>query len=301
MRGKNFYRSSFPESLFMAEKPQKFSKHVIKGYDRCAMLNVVICGLCRDIENALPSTIARIERTRSFFRKSKVIIVENDSSDSTPMILNKYQNESTGVKIINPTIRDKTKYNNKDSVSGMSFGRMSLMSTLRNVYLDELHEYKDFDYVIMVDMDLDGGWSYEGLLSCFSFKDWSGMGANGLLFKQEEVIKGGVALPSKVKRIFYDTWAFREVGQKKFKGYAIHEFLQLEKGELPVLVDSVFSGLGIYRMEDCLRCEYRPFTKTEEVACEHVSFNEQIRKGGNKIYINPSMITLYSPTEYSRP
>jgi hypothetical protein len=299
MLGKQYYRSQFPESLFTADEPALFSKRVIEGYDLCSTLKVVICGLCRDVEKILPSTIARIERTRSFFSKSNVIIVENDSFDNTAVILNNYERQTNGVKIISPTVKDKTKYDNKDIEAGMSFLRMSLMSTLRNVYLDELHEYSDFDYVIMVDMDLDGGWSYEGLLSCFSFRGWSGMGSNGLLFRQDEVLQDGSTLVEKTKRIFYDTWAFREAGQKKFKGYAMHESLQLEKGEAPILVDSVFSGLGIYRIEDTLRCEYRPFTKTEKVACEHVSFNAQIRKNGGKIFINPSMTTLYSPTEYS--
>ena len=78
MRGKEYYYSKFPESLFVAENPKAFSKRVVKGYDACSGLKVVICGLCRDVEAILPATISRIEKIRSFFSNSQVIILEND-------------------------------------------------------------------------------------------------------------------------------------------------------------------------------------------------------------------------------
>ena len=299
MRGKEYYYSKFPESLFAAENPKAFSKSVVKGYDACSGLKVVICGLCRDVETILPATISRIEKIRSFFSNSQVIILENDSTDNTPSIIKAYERKSSGVKSITPIVKDKKKYSNEFAETGMSFGRMALMSNLRNIYLDELHDYKNFDYVIMIDMDLLGGWSYEGFLSCFAYKKWSAMGSNGLLFKEDTAIKNGSIWHKKTKRLFFDTWAFRELGQDKFKGYVLHESLYLEKGEEPVEVNSVFSGLGIYRIQDVLQCEYRPFSSFENPVCEHVSFHEQIRSNGGKVYINPSMITLYSPTEYT--
>ena len=202
------------------------------------------------------------------------------------------------IKTVSAKVSDKRIYRNTGDES-ISIDRVSKMATLRNTYLDKISSLKNIDYVIVIDLDLEGGWSYDGILDCFSefYPSWSAMTANGLLF-QEESISVNSKKQSKIKKLFFDTWTFRELGEEKFKGHGIYKNMSLEKGDKPIEIGSNFGGLGIYKFKDIIKCEYRPSTPDEEVCCEHVSLHQQIRKRGGKVFINPSLITLYSPTEY---
>tara|TARA_B110000902_G_C14128254_1_gene520906 strand:+ start:51 stop:965 length:915 start_codon:yes stop_codon:yes gene_type:complete len=293
-----YYYSRFPEDVFSVENPEAFKRRVLDGLKICKSLNVAFCCLGRDIEPVLHANMCRINKTASFFNKAQIFIVENDSSDNTASMLQQYRQKDNRINVISASVSDKKLYNNIGS-GAVSIERVSKMATLRNIYLDEISSLKSIDYVIVIDLDLEGGWSYDGLLNCFALRrsKWSAMTANGVLF-----LEGSLSLnnkiASKVKRQFFDTWTFRDLGQEEFLGHSLCREMILEKGEDPIEVGSNFNGLGIYKYEDIIKCEYRPSTSDDPVCCEHVSLHQQIRKNGGKIFINPSLITLYSPTEY---
>lgn len=293
-----YYYSRFPESLFPVSNPESFKLRVLSGLEKCKELNVVFCCLGRDVEPILHNNMCRINKTSSFFNSSQIFIVENDSSDNTAWMLKKYELRDKRIKTVSAKVSDKRIYRNTGDES-ISIDRVSKMATLRNTYLDKISSLKNIDYVIVIDLDLEGGWSYDGILDCFSefYPSWSAMTANGLLF-QEESISVNSKKQSKIKKLFFDTWTFRELGEEKFKGHGIYKNMSLEKGDKPIEIGSNFGGLGIYKFKDIIKCEYRPSTPDEEVCCEHVSLHQQIRKRGGKVFINPSLITLYSPTEY---
>ena len=52
---------------------------------------VLICGVCRDVANQLPSTIKIIEGLGAKFRSYRVIVYENNSTDATKDILKNWQ------------------------------------------------------------------------------------------------------------------------------------------------------------------------------------------------------------------
>jgi hypothetical protein len=293
-----YYYSKFPESLFSAVNAEEFKLRILSGLETCKGLNVAFCCLGRDVESILHTNMCRINKTSSFFNDSHIFIIENDSSDNTASMLQQYAFKDERIKVISPSIPDKRFYSNTGHES-ISIGRVSKMATLRNIYLDELSYLSNIDYVIVIDLDLEGGWSYDGILDCFSkhYPPWSAMTANGLLF-QEESISVNSKKQSKTKKLFFDTWTFRELGEEKFKGHGIYRNMSLEKGDRPIKVGSNFGGLGIYKFKDIIKCEYRPSTPDEEACCEHVSLHQQIRKRGGEVFVNPSLITLYSPTEY---
>ena len=288
MIGKNFYISQFPEALFEVTNKDRFKEKVSLGFDICKKTNIVFCGMCRDINNLLETSLARVYKTCSFFNEHRILILENDSTDGTSERLSELVDGNDKVKLINPVLEDK-KYYRSEGDEATSFDRVAKMATIRNLYLDEIQNYENIDYVIIADLDIEGGWSYEGLLSSFGYDGWSAMTSNGIKLRNE-LNKGF---------LFFDTWTFRELGVDKFEGYLKYDSLQFQKGEEPVEVNSNFGGFGIYRYKDILNCEYRPFSQTEDVCCEHVSLHEQMRYNGGKIFINPSLTALYSPTEYS--
>lgn len=287
MIGKNFYISQFPEALFDTTNKEEFKRRVSLGFDSCKKSNIVFCGMCRDINSLLETSLARVYKTCSFFSGYKIIIVENDSIDGTSERLAEAVDGNPLVKLINPILNDKKSYGN-EGFEATSFERVAKMATIRNLYLDEIQSYENIDYVILADLDVEGGWSYEGMLSSFGCSGWSAMTSNGIRLRNE-IDKGF---------LFFDTWTFRELGVDKFDGYLKYESLHFKKGEDPIEVNSNFGGFGIYKHEDIMSCEYRPYSQTEDVCCEHVSLHEQIRSNGGKVFINPSLITLYSPTDY---
>lgn len=294
---KEYHLSQFPESLMIQSSPTDFYSDVSDGQRVCESSSVVFCGLCRDVENILPYNIARIEKTRKFFKESSVVIVENDSMDKTKDILSFYASTHKNVEVITPKVKDKNRYDNK-GVSAMSVERASLMSNLRNVYLDHIH-FKDVDFVVVIDLDMIGGWSYEGFLHSFSTdENWSAMTANGVMLQKLQAKTDEGSFTVKEEMLFFDTWTFRDIGVEKFDGHMMHNSMVFKKGEPLVEVNSNFSGLGIYKFKDLIKCEYRPYSEDEDICCEHVSLHQQMRKNKNKIFLNPSLFTLYSPTEY---
>jgi glycosyltransferase involved in cell wall biosynthesis len=236
--------------------------------------------------------MCRINRTSSFFKDADIIIIEDGSVDGTPEALLEYSKLDHRITLIQPEFINNIRFPGDGSPESVSIERMTKMSIIRNLYLDEI-AFKDYDYVIIVDGDLVGGWSYDGLLTSFSYDDWAAMTSNGIIFRPSPK-------NSRVTdKIFYDTWAFRSLEDGVFRGWCTHDRIDLNTGEPPVEVASNFGGVGIYKYDDLIKCEYRPTTLGGEVASEHVPLHEQIRSREGKIFINPSLLVLYSPTEYS--
>ena len=87
-----------------------------------------------------------------------------------------------------------------DSVPDLE--RMEQMASCRNRYLNHIRsmDFK-FDYLLVFDLDISLGFSYDGLAHTFSHTDWDVVGSNGIL-----VPPFGNPIPNP---IFYDAFAFR--------------------------------------------------------------------------------------------
>jgi glycosyltransferase involved in cell wall biosynthesis len=284
--------SRFPEDLFSPQDVESFQDRIVSGLEVCKNLNVAICCLCRDTMPVLDRNMCRINRMSSFFKNADIIIVEDGSVDGTSERLLEYSKLDQRITLIQPEFTNNTRFPNDGSPESISIERSTKMSAIRNLYLDEISS-KDYDYVIIVDGDLVGGWSYDGLLTSFSYDDWAAMTSNGVLFRPNPKDRRAT------DKIFYDTWTFRSLEDGFFQGWSAYDRIDLNTGEPPVEVSSNFGGVGIYKYDDLIKCEYRPLTFNGEVSCEHVSLHEQIRSREGKIFVNPSLLVLYSPTEYS--
>ena len=177
MNPKDFLYSRFPEELFAAENSNEYLRRVAQGASIASSKNVIITGLCRNIMPVLKYTVARIRKTGELFNDYRVLIYENDSNDGTSQALRKYfQNdnkttlaqETTGVPMFSKTRElDRPRY----------------LAGLRNISFEGvrlLNKFFPADYIIVVDLDLEGGWSYDGIRHSFSYDNWSAITANGL-------------------------------------------------------------------------------------------------------------------------
>ena len=160
------------------------------------------------------------------------------------------------------------------------------MAHYRNQCLNRVRAlWADFDHVIVVDMDLDGGWSYDGVANTFGHPDWDFVGSYGV---QKRVFVTQTAL------LQYDAWAFRYRGSDARVPTREANRMSWRRGDDLVSVNSCFGGLGVYRMEAILSTDY------DGSDIEHVSLHRKMRQAGyDRLFLNPSQITYYG-VKYSR-
>jgi hypothetical protein len=141
-----------------------------------------------------------------------------------------------------------------------------------------LTDFADRQFVLVVDMDLAGGWSYDGVANSFGHDGWDFIGSNSISF---------AALDELTSYEYVDAFAYRAVGQSRLSAAA--HALKFHRGEPLVRVWSCFGGLGVYRMDCFKAAAYAGHD------CEHVTFHQSLRERGfDRLFLNPSQIVLYS-------
>lgn len=269
--GLGWYSANFPEALFPPK--EEFRKDYIHGIGLGLQIiptkRVLIASAMRDVAKNLQNTIPRIVKLGEMFQSYDICIYENDSIDNTPTLLKMWQEFLPNLYVTSQTLG--TKYTQDKSLA-----RRVNMANARNHYLNFLYNNIDkYDCLIVVDGDLQGGWSYEGIIHSFGYFDmWNCIASNGLLYRVSD-------------KVFYDIWAYRPIVNTSTN----FNLIELTRGQPIYRVVSAFGGLAIYKTKPLydIKLKYTP----ED--CDHVTINSRL----GKVYINPSQITLYSPTMYT--
>ena len=287
MNALKWYISKFPESLYPCshENQEEYNTKVVLGRQKMSESTVVICGIARDVSKGIMPTLARVERLGKMFLDYRVVIYENDSTDGTDVILKEWESQNCKVKIITE------KLNAVKHEQDASLGRMTDLAAYRNKYLDHILSQNIIpDYILVADLDLPGGWSYEGICNSFGYDHWSFMGSNGLLYGVPEDSED-----QEIRRVYYDAHAFRRLGHPKPHTHQEINVLTYNRGEPPFRVRSCFGGMGIYKSD-----VFKQGAKYSGPECEHVGLhNDLIEVGIDNIYMNPSQIMLYSNVHYT--
>lgn len=155
------------------------------------------------------------------------------------------------------------------------------LAAYRNRVLQMLRtEFADFQHGIVLDTDLKGGWSTDGIANTFGHEDWDVVGSNGIIFKR---LGRELNVP-----VQYDAWAFRWDDQFTPLPTGVVNALQWQRGQSFVPVSSCFGGLAVYRMPALLSANYDGWDS------EHVPLHRQMRRNGfNRMFLNPSQMTVY--------
>ena len=292
MNALEWYISKFPEALYpcSAENQYDYAKKVILGRQKMSESTAVICGIARDISENIIATISRIERLGKMFDDYRVVIYENDSTDGTDIILREWEESNHKIKIISEKLGDK-KYESSTDVD-----RLVALANYRNNYLQEiLNRTRQPDYIIVADLDLKGGWSYEGICNSFGHDHWSVMGSNGLLYGLSESAKDDDGNPL-MTRVYYDSLAFRRIGHPQPHISSEINAVNYNRGEAPFRVGSCFGGVALYKHE-----AFKHGARYSGPDCDHVELHRSMMDFGiHDIYLNPSQIVLYSDTKYTQ-
>ncbi len=262
---------------------------------------VAVCSIVRDCEKNLKRNIRVIEKLRTLFRASTVIVFENDSVDGTKAVLSDWARTSPNVHIDSRDLHVRTIPTGTAGSSVnkyFSFSRISKLSEFRNQYLQKLTQIGDEpDYVIVVDLDISKIF-IEGILHSFSLADrWDVICANGYSYS-----------PS-LKRRYHDAYALTELGQEEQPQTEASiagvrkEWGALRPGMPLIPVYSAFGGLSIYRYQALANTKYYAPENSDprvQVRCEHYALCRQIRNNGfSRIYVNPGMEVKYQSIDYA--
>jgi hypothetical protein len=268
---------AFDETLFPPDEQTRgaYSASVARGYDRMRASRAVIAGLARNVQTILPMTIQRIECLGKLFRDYRAVIYENDSVDGTRPLLHEWSDLNPRVSVVCETRDDPVNLPSRclSRATRMAYYRAQCHQVISR-------EFARFDFVILVDTDLLGGWSVEGVAHTFGQDGWDFVGANGIIYRRRWLSPNAIA--------HYDAWAFRlDADFTPMTTKQVNRLLY-ERGQPLVPVTSCFGGLGIYRMPAYLAGRY------DGSDVEHVTFHREMhRRGFDKTYLNPSLIVVY--------
>lgn len=272
-----FLGADFPERFFrpVATDRPSYEATCRRGYAAMAGKRVVVTGLARNLGAILPTTIRRVERLCRLFADYRVVVFENDSTDNTRLLLRKWALDDRRVRAVSEDRNDPVNPGTR------CLKRVERMARYRQRCQEEiLAHHRQFDAVIVVDLDILGGWSEDGIANSFGHRHWDFIGGNGLIYR-----RSGHRVNTLRQ---YDTWAFRvDADYRPFSTAVAGGFL-FRCGEPLVPVTSCFGGLGIYQMPAYEAGEY------SGADVEHVGFHRSMsRKGFSRLFLNPSQIVMY--------
>lgn len=265
--------------------------------------SIIICSIVRNAEKGLKKNIPVIKELCKHFRDYQIIVYENDSTDDTKTLLQKWMEEDKQhvVALLNNTDSTKTIPSSKSVNANPFFSRKRIekMASLRNHYMEYIGEHHlSADYLMVVDLDVAQLY-LRPILTSFAkdAPDW------------DVVTAFGYSTSPTLKRRFHDTYALIEFGKENIPQteQAIHDLAsdmvrKLNNGKW-LRVFSGFGGLAIYRFDKIEGLRYQVLENKNprvEVRCEHASLYKQMSdKGETKIYVNPKMVLKYQSVTLS--
>jgi len=273
---------------------------------------IAICGTARDASESLIATLAAIERLQAASEKSCVVIVTNDNYDDTAHVLAAWAGERQNITIIVC-----------DGLEDVYPDRYDRLAAARNLYLAALRDQRE-SYDLLVALDMDGP---NIALTPLKFGSaiagapdgWVGLFANQKMgyyditalrhptWASEDVWVEVEAASRWLNTPFFQCIdrassgvlgrrLRRQIAQK----YIYERQYYIDPDAPPIRVVSAFGGLGVYRYQTALECQYDARTPAGRRVCEHVDFNRLASTRGGGLYICPSLLNI-APPQYLGP
>lgn len=248
--------------------PNKNNESGKKYAKKC---HCIIASLLRDAEPSFSTAVKNIKNFSKIFKTVDVFVLENGSRDNTRKLWEKYsKNPPKNVKVFVESPK-KGKYP-KTISHEHTIVRIKKMVKLRNNLLEIIKEKStkvNYDkYIFVTDLDIKGFLPKEGIYDTFyHFKygktDYDAIGCNGITWKC----------------FYFDDYAFSKNKHKNYPQISV----PIHRGLFPV--ESSFSGGVFYRYDKMINLKYKYKREGNNIICEHVSLNKQL-----KMAINTNMI-----------
>lgn len=278
----------------LATTPAKFSCDIEQNKSQQGLAwfkrkRLVICALLRDSEGSIDLLRRQAEAVGSLFSDYAVLIVENDSHDSTRTKLLEWAKSNRKVRILGcEGINLITCHMNLDQtlIHDRDFMRIEKMVLLRNLYLDYLRSdsrLSQFDLALIWDLDIQGALYVDGIgLTGY----YMSKGVNGVI--PDAICANGIAEagdPIETGK-YYDPYAHEDIGQTR-TFTTVDDINPPKCNNTPIAVRSCFNGFMFYRLSALLEKRYVLEKVGKEAICEHVPVHR-----GMNVFLNPGMLYL---------
>ena len=252
-----------------------------------------IVGCARDCGHVIRDDVLRICQAFKDASSVEWLICESDSQDNTVKELEALQQE-IDLRFI--TLGD-LRHEHPKRTDRLALCRNTLLREIFNSRdNDNDNDCGDIDYIVVVDLDgINSQLTSESVKKCWELEEdveWDACFAN----------QSGP---------YYDIWALRHnlwspndcwkstdfledcgMGRSDAELAAVlSRMITVTETKPPIEVDSAFGGLGIYRKDIIKECyHYVGLDKQGNEVCEHVSFHQQLKADGARLFIVPSLI-----------
>lgn len=202
---------------------------------------VLICGVCRNIEGSVYNTMKQMQMLGDQFLDYKIIIYENNSADNTAQLFKEFSLVNKKFTFLSENVSEALL---------LSLSRTEKIARARNIVLSEVRKmnYKDFEYLIMADLDFQTPWPINEILNTIKSPiKWDCVSANGIrefsnywdryAYRNETYPLGPELLGDRFWADLHSTWF--SIENEKW---------------LPVY--SAFGGLAIYKTESIIKSSY---------------------------------------------
>lgn len=271
-------------------------QQVNQGKQLAKESSLVICGLARDLSASIERTLDMMTIIGKEFLDYRILVFENDSQDTTRQKIQSASRNNTRI-ILLPCPEEKEcrlSMQNMYEIGWQSTTRQARMAKIRNKYLSTVkQDYADWDYMLVVDMDIQGSTNLAGLFhSMGSDLPWDVIvthgevplpGSFGLVTFQYDALAycGGEA-----DLIRCQTDPKNSLHYITFIGDQIKEVLFPSPPFIPVA--SAFNGMALYKISSIM---HPTIFYPGDWCCEHVGLHSKMRDRGCHLYINPRWIT----------
>jgi hypothetical protein len=274
------YKLSFPEAAFAPRRglQARYLERVSRGHDHAQRSTLTILTLLHDRLDLALYLRARCEALLARFGGGRVLVLCEDSRDGTERVLLDWAKARPGVVCSVPAPRLDP------GLSG--FARMA---RLRNALCEAADALPVSDFVAVLDGDLEGPISVDGLLHAVALLAEGG-GPDGAAALG---VNNWLGLPLLMPFLgygYYDPIAYRERSwQRVWRDARVRcRLANLRRGDPPVSVKSAFAGLALYRGASIRGLRYDEATPD----CEHVAFHRALAERGGKLVLDPSLMLL---------
>jgi hypothetical protein len=274
------YKLRFPEAAFPPRRGReaRYWAQVERGRDVQAQSSLTIVTLLHDRVDLALYLRARCEAVLQRFQSGRVLVLGDDSTDGTERVIADWARVRPRQVVSVPAPHSQPEL--------PGFARMA---RLRNALLQRLDDEPPTDFVAVLDGDLEGPLSLDGLAHAIALLAEPG-GPDGVAALG---VNNWVGLPRLVPFLgygYYDPIAFRERSwERRSSDAAIRcRLAGLRRGDQPLDVRSAFAGLAVYRGHSVRGLRYDTATRD----CEHVSFHRALSERGGRLVLDPSLMVL---------
>ncbi|NBO71222.1 MAG: hypothetical protein EBU66_14490 [Bacteroidetes bacterium] len=261
-------------------------------------IRVGVVGVGRNIEKTIEKEYLRIERLLQDLDFVAMYIVESDSKDKSGQVLESIRSKYP-----------KFKYTRLGNLSEKYDQRIDRIRHCRNRYIEEIRNekrLKNTDLIIIIDLDnINNSLKASSLTKTINEAkyDWSALFPNQL-FNYYDLIalrcnrwlicdfnnlvnRAYSIYKSDLNAVrFGKSFRYELLRQKYFR----RKCIRIPQSHKPLQVISAFGGMGIYKTEVLLQCDYGTHEVVPSGECEHVELHRQAAKKGFKFFVVPNLI-----------